>query len=84
MPVATFFLATIAFAARPAEAQDRAKAPVTASINQNMSKSAAFDALPHSRANFAAFKAAGCHGVFREYAPLPGLIGHEINPAPAL
>ncbi|WP_425067574.1 hypothetical protein [Reyranella sp.] len=33
MPVATFFLATIAFAASPAEAQDRVPATVTASID---------------------------------------------------
>ena len=43
-----------------------------------------FYALVHTRANFAAFKAAGGNGTFHEYAPPPGLNGHQINTDPAL
>jgi len=43
-----------------------------------------FYGLAHSRANFAAFKAAGGNGTFHEYAPPSGLNGHQINAAPTL
>lgn len=43
-----------------------------------------FYRLVHSRANFAAFRAAGGRGTFHEYAPPQGLNGHQINSAPAL
>ncbi len=43
-----------------------------------------FYRIAHSRANFAAFQAAGGRGTFHEYAPPPGLNGHQIISAPAL
>lgn len=70
-----------------------------ASINQNLFNRGAaygrptiwlygdkdpFYALPHSRANFAAFRTAGGKGTFHEYMPPEGLTGHQISSAPAL
>lgn len=43
-----------------------------------------FYPLTHSRANFAAFEAAGGKGAFHEYAPPDGLNGHQISSAPRL
>ena len=43
-----------------------------------------FYPLPHSRANFAAFQAAGGKGAFHEFEPPAGLNGHQISSAPAL
>jgi dienelactone hydrolase len=43
-----------------------------------------FYRIAHSRANFAAFQSAGGRATFHEYAPPPGLNGHQINAAPAL
>ena len=43
-----------------------------------------FYRIAHSRANFAAFQTAGGRGTFHEYAPPPGLNGHQINSAPGL
>jgi dienelactone hydrolase len=43
-----------------------------------------FYPLPHSRANFAAFQAAGGKGAFHEYTPPEGLTGHQIGSAPQL
>lgn len=43
-----------------------------------------FYPLSHSRANFAAFQAAGGKGTFNEYPPPDGLNGHQISSAPAL
>jgi dienelactone hydrolase len=43
-----------------------------------------FYPLSHSRANFAAFQAAGGKGTFNEYLPPDGLNGHQISSAPAL
>ena len=43
-----------------------------------------FYRIAHTRANFAAFQAAGGRGTFHEYAPPAGLNGHQINSAPAL
>ena len=40
--------------------------------------------LRHSRANFAAFQAAGGRGTFHDYAPPAGLNGHQISSAPSL
>jgi dienelactone hydrolase len=43
-----------------------------------------FYPLSHSRANFAAFQAAGGKGAFHEYEPPTGLNGHQISSAPSL
>ena len=43
-----------------------------------------FYPLPHSRANFAAFEAAGGKGAFHDYTPPEGLTGHQISSAPDL
>ena len=43
-----------------------------------------FYPLSHSRANFAAFQAAGGKGAFHEYTPPEGLNGHQIGAAPQL
>ena len=43
-----------------------------------------FYSLTHSRANFAAFEAAGGKGAFHEYMPPEGLNGHQIGSAPLL
>jgi dienelactone hydrolase len=43
-----------------------------------------FYPLTHSRANFAAFEAAGGKGAFHDYAPPEGLTGHQISSAPQL
>lgn len=43
-----------------------------------------FYPLSHSRANFAAFQAAGGKGAFHEYVPAAGMNGHFINAAPNL
>lgn len=43
-----------------------------------------FYSLEHSRANFAAFGAAGGKGAFREYTPSPGRNGHGIAAEPGL
>lgn len=43
-----------------------------------------FYPLSHSRANFAAFQAAGGKGAFYEYPAPEGLNGHQISSAPAL
>ena len=43
-----------------------------------------FYPLSHSRANFAAYQAAGGKGAFHEYEPPAGLNGHQISSAPAL
>lgn len=43
-----------------------------------------FYRLVHSRANFAAFRAAGGRGTFHEYAPPPSLNGHQIISVPGL
>ena len=43
-----------------------------------------FYSLAHSRANFAAFDAAGGKGAFHDYAPPEGLNGHQIGAAPQL
>jgi hypothetical protein len=43
-----------------------------------------FYPMTHSRANFAAFEAAGGKGAFHEYAPPEGLNGHQIVSAPPL
>jgi dienelactone hydrolase len=43
-----------------------------------------FYSLVHSRANFAAFEAAGGKGAFHEYTPPEGLTGHQIGTAPQL
>lgn len=38
--------------------------------------------LPHSRANFAAFQAAGGRGMWHDYKPPEGVTGHQIGTAP--
>jgi dienelactone hydrolase len=43
-----------------------------------------FYPLSHTRANFAAFQAAGGKGAFHEYQPPQGLNGHQISSAPQL
>lgn len=43
-----------------------------------------FYPLSHSRANFAAFQAAGGRGTFHEYQPLPRSNGHQIDRFPFL
>ena len=43
-----------------------------------------FYPLAHTRANFAAFEAAGGKGSFHEYTPPPGVSGHGIASVPAL
>lgn len=43
-----------------------------------------FYRITHSRANFAAFEAAGGRGTFHEFSPPAGLNGHQIINAPAL
>ncbi len=40
--------------------------------------------LPHSRANFAAFQAAGGQGAFEAFTPPAGMNGHMVHAAPAL
>ncbi len=73
--------------------------PTAVSINQNLLKRGAaypqpsiwlygegdpFYPLWHTRANFAAFQAAGGKGAFHEYQPPQGLNGHQISSAPQL